>query len=88
MAGTVVSTSMRSASMARRNAPTSNCGMTTVALRLTTVVDFKNNEQRPWWKRWLATDEDRRNDLWSYVEVRDAARVWWVGSISWSRART
>jgi nucleoside-diphosphate-sugar epimerase len=54
---------------------TRRCGMTTVSLRLTTVVHFDSGDGRRWWKRWLASDEDRRNDLWSYVEVRDAARA-------------
>ena len=54
---------------------TRRCGMTTVALRLTTVMDFGNNQHRHWWRRGLASDEDRRNDLWSYVEIRDTARA-------------
>lgn len=54
---------------------TRRSGMTTVSLRLTTVMHFENQDHRRWWRRSLASDEDRRNDLWSYVEVRDAARA-------------
>ncbi|GAB4452257.1 MAG: NAD(P)-dependent oxidoreductase [Armatimonadaceae bacterium] len=52
---------------------TRRTGMATAALRLTTVVNFDG--KNPWWKRWLASDEDRRNDLWSYIEISDAARA-------------
>jgi nucleoside-diphosphate-sugar epimerase len=52
---------------------TRRTGMATAALRLTTVVNF--DTPHPWWRRWLGGDEDRRNDLWSYIEVRDAARA-------------
>lgn len=54
---------------------TRRCGMTTACLRLTTVLNFENSDHNRWWRRWLASDEDRRNDLWSYVENRDAARA-------------
>jgi nucleoside-diphosphate-sugar epimerase len=57
---------------------TRRCGMTTVCLRLTTVTDFQNPSWpwRPEWRRRaLASDTDRRNDLWSYVETRDTARA-------------
>lgn len=55
---------------------TRRCAMTTVSLRLTTVMDFSRPEQRSrWWARALTSDQDRRNDLWSYIETRDAARA-------------
>jgi nucleoside-diphosphate-sugar epimerase len=51
---------------------TRRCGMTTVALRLTSVVRLEN--PHPWMKHGLSRD-DRQNDLWSYIDVRDAARA-------------
>ena len=53
---------------------TRRCGMATVCLRLTTVVDFSDNHFF-WWKRGLASDKDKRGDLWTYIERRDAARA-------------
>lgn len=54
---------------------TRRIGMTTIALRLTTVVNFEWAARSRWWRHGLASDEERRNDLWSYIEVRDAARA-------------
>lgn len=54
---------------------TRRCGMTTVALRLTTVMDFSHIDHAHWWRRRLKSDEDRRNDLWSYIDIRDTARA-------------
>lgn len=54
---------------------TRRSGMTTVCLRLTSVVDFSNRQHLHWWAHSLSTDADRRNDMWSYIEVRDAARA-------------
>jgi nucleoside-diphosphate-sugar epimerase len=51
---------------------TRRCGMTTVALRLTTVMDLSS--LHPWMKHGLERD-DRRNDLWSYIDVKDTARA-------------
>jgi nucleoside-diphosphate-sugar epimerase len=53
---------------------TRRSGMTTAALRLTTVMNFASVS--PWTRRWLRNDEDRRNDLWSYIEVTDVARAY------------
>ncbi len=50
-------------------------GMTTVCLRLTTVVDFARQDHFQWWRNGLASDRNRRNDLWSYIEVKDTARA-------------
>jgi nucleoside-diphosphate-sugar epimerase len=54
---------------------TRRCVMTTTCLRLTTVMDFQHARWREWWRHGLASDENRRNDLWSYVDVRDVARA-------------
>ena len=54
---------------------TRRMGMTTVSLRLTTVLNFEWASHSRWWRHGLASDEERRNDLWSYIEVRDAARA-------------
>jgi len=55
---------------------TRRSGMTTVSLRLTSVMDL-DVEVR--WMRWrraaLHSDADRMNDLWSYVDRRDAGRA-------------
>ncbi|MDX1932404.1 MAG: NAD(P)-dependent oxidoreductase [Capsulimonadales bacterium] len=54
---------------------TRRAGITTVCLRLTTVVDFGNRQYFHWWRHGLTSDRERRNDMWSYVDVRDAARA-------------
>ena len=55
---------------------TSAYGMTTVALRLTTVFDLERSaEGNDWWIRRQLTNDDRRNDLWSYIDIQDAARA-------------
>jgi nucleoside-diphosphate-sugar epimerase len=54
---------------------TRRSGMTTVALRLTTVMDLSRTDHAHWWRRHLTSDEDRRNDVWSYIDIRDAARA-------------
>jgi nucleoside-diphosphate-sugar epimerase len=55
---------------------TRRCGMTTVSLRLTSVMNLDDNGR---WMRWmrksLHSDAERKNDLWSYVDMRDAARA-------------
>lgn len=55
---------------------TRRCGMTTVSLRLTTVMNLDNADR---WMRWmrksLHSDAERKNDLWSYIDCRDAARA-------------
>jgi nucleoside-diphosphate-sugar epimerase len=51
---------------------TRRCGMTTIALRLTTVMDL--SKPHSWMKHSLGRD-DRRNDLWSYIDTRDTARA-------------
>lgn len=53
---------------------TRRSGMTTVSLRLTTVINFDSPHMQ-WWRRGLGSDEHRRNDLWSYVETHDVARA-------------
>jgi Nucleoside-diphosphate-sugar epimerases len=53
---------------------TRRSGMTTVCLRLTSVMDFSGPHRR-WWRNNLTSDVDRRNDLWTYIEMRDAARA-------------
>jgi len=51
-------------------------GLTTVALRLTTVFDLERAGQgRERWIRHQLTSDDRRNDLWTYIDVKDAARA-------------
>jgi len=54
---------------------TRRMGMTTIGLRLTTVMNFASVSHSRWLRHGLTSDEDRRNDLWSYIEVRDAARA-------------
>ena len=55
---------------------TRRCGMTTVSLRLTSVMNLEDNGR---WMRWmrksLHSDAERKNDIWSYVDTRDAARA-------------
>jgi nucleoside-diphosphate-sugar epimerase len=50
---------------------TRRCGMTTVALRLTTVMNFTSNH---WWKQRLEADR-KETDLWTYIEMGDTARA-------------
>lgn len=52
---------------------TRRCGMTTSALRLTTVMDFSGLSRQRWLPHRLAS-EDFQTDLWTYVDVRDVAR--------------
>jgi nucleoside-diphosphate-sugar epimerase len=54
---------------------TRRSGMTTVCLRLTSVVDLTGGSHRRWWRNSLTSDNDRRNDFWTYIEARDAARA-------------
>ena len=54
---------------------TRRAGIATVCLRLTSVMDFDNARHRHWWKRGLASDRDKPGDLWTYIEIRDAARA-------------
>lgn len=51
---------------------TRRCGMTTAALRLTTVMHFEERTHDHWTRRGLDSD-DYRTDLWTYVDVRDVA---------------
>jgi nucleoside-diphosphate-sugar epimerase len=51
---------------------TRRCGMTTTALRLTTVMHFEERTHDHWIRRSLDS-EDFRTDLWTYVDVRDVA---------------
>lgn len=53
---------------------TRRCGMTTVALRLTTVVYLDRIERLRWWKAGLKDDGYRR-DLWGYADARDVGRA-------------
>ena len=53
---------------------TRRCGMATTCLRLSKVVDLQSGN--PWMRRWLErAGAHRDRDLWSYVEIRDAARA-------------
>ena len=52
---------------------TRRCGMTTSALRLTTVMDFGNVERQRWLPHRLDS-QDFQTDLWTYVDIRDCAR--------------
>lgn len=55
---------------------TRRCGMTTVSLRLTTVIDLGRGDRwLSWRRRHLQSNTDRQNDLWSYIDRRDAARA-------------
>ena len=53
---------------------TRRCGMTTTALRLTTVMDFSGPDSLRWVSRQLDGD-GYRSDLWTYIDVRDTARA-------------
>ena len=53
---------------------TRRCGMTTVALRLTTVTNFAQGV-KPWLKHHLTNAHDKRRDYWTYVMIADAARA-------------
>jgi nucleoside-diphosphate-sugar epimerase len=54
---------------------TRRSGMTTVSLRLTSVMNLENMEHHRWVRHSLTSDEERKNDLWSYVDIRDTARA-------------
>lgn len=55
---------------------TRRSGMTTVALRLTTVMDLERMGQHDWGKRhFLHGGERRSNDFWTYIDDRDCARA-------------
>ncbi|MBC8101701.1 MAG: NAD(P)-dependent oxidoreductase [Cytophagales bacterium] len=55
---------------------TRRSGMTTVSLRLTSVVRLnEDNRWRRWRKNNLQSDAERADDLWSYIDRRDAARA-------------
>ena len=51
---------------------TRRCGMTTAALRLTTVMDFSDLSRQHWLPRRLESDHFQ-SDLWTYVDIRDCA---------------
>jgi len=54
---------------------TRKTGMVTVSLRLTTVMDF-TGERLEWRRRHLErSDRWRAGDLWTYIDIRDAARA-------------
>lgn len=51
-------------------------GMTTICLRLTTVLDVGEGSHMHWRKRHLARGGSwKSKDFWSYVDTRDAARA-------------
>lgn len=51
-------------------------GMTTVALRLTTVMNLERMASQHWGKRRLQqSNEWRAGDLWTYIDDRDTARA-------------
>ena len=56
---------------------TRRCGMTTTALRLTTVYDLPEAAERHsrWLHHKLGDSEHRQNDLWSYIDLKDCARA-------------
>ena len=55
---------------------TRRSGMTTVALRLTTVVGLQRMAENDWGKRHLKHSGERReNDFWTYIDDRDCARA-------------
>jgi nucleoside-diphosphate-sugar epimerase len=55
---------------------TRRTGMTTVSLRLSSVTSLDADDRWTHWRRnGLRSDEDRRNDLWTYIDRRDAARA-------------
>lgn len=54
---------------------TRRCGMTTVSLRLTAVMELAG-EQKRWRKRQLLHgDRWRSGELWTYIDSRDTARA-------------
>lgn len=53
---------------------TRRTGMTTVALRLTSVMNLERGSHRNWMRHMLTSDE-RRNDFWTYIDVQDTARA-------------
>ena len=55
---------------------TRRCGMTTISLRLTSVVTLdKPGRWVRWLKKSLHDDSERKNDLWSYIDNRDTGRA-------------
>lgn len=55
---------------------TRRTGMTTVALRLTTVISLQHMAERDWGRRHLRhSGEHRANDFWTYIDDRDCARA-------------
>ncbi len=53
---------------------TRRTGIATTCLRLSAVMSLENTN--PWMRRWLERASGHKSpDLWSYVEVRDAARA-------------
>jgi nucleoside-diphosphate-sugar epimerase len=55
---------------------TRRTGMTTVALRLTTVTNLSRMAEHRWGKRRLLdSDTWRASDLWTYIDDRDTARA-------------
>lgn len=54
---------------------TRRCGMTTVALRLTSVVSLEKGHRREWAKDVLTNKERKQRDFWTYIELKDCARA-------------
>lgn len=54
---------------------TRRCGIVTVCLRLTTVMDFSGRRLEHQRRQLLHGEGWRATDLWTYIEIRDAARA-------------
>lgn len=54
---------------------TRRCGMTTVALRLTSVNSLEQGRIKHWAKDVLLNKERKQRDFWTYIELRDCARA-------------
>ena len=51
-------------------------GMTTICLRLTTVMSLENQDHLQWRRHHLERNGTRKErDFWSYIELKDAARA-------------
>jgi len=54
---------------------TRRCGMTTVALRLTSVLNYEKGRHREGTRHMLTNRERKQRDFWTYIELKDAARA-------------
>ena len=55
---------------------TVRCGLTAVALRLTTVINLsRDGRHRNWAKHTLTDTERKQRDFWTYIELSDCARA-------------